>query len=178
MVHMSVPSLSPEAIARWEAAPFTYSEVGATKTGMPVGYSTLRRLRPVTGKSLESAAADLFSWRVHQRAGLQVHASGVVEEGTVVVLGLGLGRLRIAAPCRVIYVVNEPDVVGFAYGTLPGHPVSGEESFVLTRCPDSGLTFTITAFSRPATLLGKASGPLGRAAQRLITYRYLRASSH
>jgi uncharacterized protein (UPF0548 family) len=164
-------------VARWEAAPFTYSDVGATKTGIPSGYSTLRRSRPVMGKSLHTAAAELFSWRVHQGAGLQVHASGIVEEGAVVVLGLGIGRLRIPAPCRVVYVIREPDVAGFAYGTLPGHPVSGEESFVLTRSHDGGVTFTITAFSRPATLFAKASGPLGRVAQRFMTDRYLRASS-
>ena len=33
-----------------------------------------------------------------------------------------LGLLR--APCRVVYVIDEPDVRGFAYGTLPGHPES------------------------------------------------------
>ncbi|SIP67631.1 hypothetical protein BN9982_740001 [Mycobacterium tuberculosis] len=38
---------------------------------------------------------------------------------------VGIAFLR--APCRVVYVIDEPDVRGFGYGTLPGHPVSGEE---------------------------------------------------
>jgi uncharacterized protein (UPF0548 family) len=36
-----------------------------------------------------------------------------------------LGPIRV--PCRVVYVLDEPERRGFAYGTLPGHPESGEE---------------------------------------------------
>ena len=59
--------------------------------------------------------------------------------------------------------------------TLPGHPESGEEAFLVVRVGD-GCEFRITAFSRPATLLARASGPLGRAVQRLVTDRYLAAA--
>ena len=37
------------------------------------------------------------------------------------------------------------------------------------------MTFTITAFSRPATPLARIAGPFGRAIQDHITARYLRA---
>jgi uncharacterized protein (UPF0548 family) len=37
------------------------------------------------------------------------------------------------------------------------------------------VSFTITAFSRPATPLAKAAGPAGHAIQRHLTTRYLRA---
>ena len=40
---------------------------------------------------------------------------------------------------------------------------------------DGTVSFTITAFSRPATPLAKAAGPAGRAIQRHLTTRYLRA---
>ena len=46
----------------------------------------------------------------------------------MVVLVRMMGFLQ--APCRVVYVIDEPDIRGFAYGTLPGHPESGEERFV------------------------------------------------
>ena len=46
---------------------------------------------------------------------------------------VGLGPLR--APCRVVYVVDEPDRRGFAYGTLPGHPETGEELFAVRYDP-------------------------------------------
>jgi uncharacterized protein (UPF0548 family) len=40
------------------------------------------------------------------------------------------------APCRVIYTITEPRRKGFAYGTLPGHPESGEEAFTISQCDD------------------------------------------
>jgi uncharacterized protein (UPF0548 family) len=72
-------------------------------------------------------------------------------------------------------VIDEPHRRGFAYGTLPGHPESEEEAFVLTRRDDGGTTFTITAFSRPVSIPAKLAGPLGRRVQDAVTHRYLRA---
>lgn len=104
-----------------------------------------------------------------ERASTSQPLRATAEPGGVVVLGLGLGASRISAPCRVVYVIDEPDRRGFAYGTLPGHPERGEEAFIISRHRDATVTFTITAFSRPASPLGKAAGPAGRAVQRRIT---------
>jgi uncharacterized protein (UPF0548 family) len=79
------------------------------------------------------------------------------------------GPVQITAPRQVVYVVQEPARRGFAYGTLPGHLESGEEAFVIERHDDDTVTFTITAFSRPATLLARAAGPAGRIIQHRIT---------
>lgn len=64
---------------------------------------------------------------------------------------------------------------GFAYGTLPGHPESGEEAFILDRHDDETTTFTVVAFSRPASVLAKLAGPVGSLVQDVMTTRYLRA---
>jgi uncharacterized protein (UPF0548 family) len=69
----------------------------------------------------------------------------------------------------VTYVLDEPRHRGFAYGRLPGHPERGEEAFALELHDDGAVTFTITAFSRPASLPAKAGGPLSRAVQARIT---------
>jgi uncharacterized protein (UPF0548 family) len=126
-----------------------------------------------------TAAADaLAAWQVHTRAGLSVSASSATAEpGSVLLLGLGVAAIRIGAPCRVVYVIDEPGRRGFAYGTLAGHPESGEEAFVVSRREDGTVAFTITAFSRPASPLARAAGPLGRVIQRHITNRYLRAAA-
>ncbi len=42
-------------------------------------------------------------------------------------IGSGSAAYRAASPCRVVYEVERPDARGFAYGTLPGHPATGEE---------------------------------------------------
>jgi uncharacterized protein (UPF0548 family) len=145
---------------------------------LPPGYHHLRRTVAIgSGAQAFTATADaLVGWQVHARAGLHVSASATTAElGSVLELSLGLGPLRIGEPCRVAYVIDEPDRRGFAYGTLPGHPERGEEAFIISRHQDATVTFTITAFSRPAAPLAKAAGSFGRAIQRRITSRYQRA---
>jgi uncharacterized protein (UPF0548 family) len=160
-------------------AGFTYSEVGSTRGDtMPSGYRSLRRgLRIGAGSErFEQAARVLLGWDMHRRAGLRVRTSNEhVVQGAVAVLRLGVGGLGVSAPVRVVYLVDEPRRKGFAYGTLPGHPESGEEAFVAELHDDSAVTFTITAFSRPSTLLARVGGPVGSAIQSWVTNRYLRA---
>jgi uncharacterized protein (UPF0548 family) len=88
---------------------------------------------------------------------------------------LGPGVISMRIPCRVVYVIDEPDRRGFAYGTLPGHPESGEESFVLHRETGDRVRFVITAFSRPSTRLAKLGGPATQRLQHFMTTRYLRS---
>jgi len=159
------------------AAELTYREIGATQSAaLPAGYRTFRRSATLSPSfSFESACRDLLAWTVHRRAGIRVTPSSDVEPEAVVDLRLGIGPLSITAPYRVVYVVDEADQCGFAYGTLPGHPESGEESFLLGRSESGEVTFTVTAFSRPATVLSKVAGPVGGRIQDFMTTRYLHA---
>ncbi|QBF47055.1 DUF1990 domain-containing protein [Janibacter limosus] len=172
-------TLSSSAAQRLRDAALTYAPVGGTRTGeVPSGFATFSRTRTVGEgqERFEVAARGLLRWEMHRRAGLRVQAShGHVTAGAVAVLRLGVGRVALAAPVRVVHVVDEPRRQGFAYGTLPGHPESGEESFVLELQPGGSVDFTITAFSRPATWLARAAGPVGRRVQSSITDRYLRS---
>jgi len=52
------------------------------------------------------------------------------------------------------------DEIGFGYGTLPGHPARGEESFVVHRDAAGEVWFTVTSFSRPARWFMAALGPV------------------
>jgi uncharacterized protein (UPF0548 family) len=170
--------MSSALVRKLARSELTYSQAGATAGALPPGYHHLRRRVVIGagGAAFDAAADVLLSWTVHSRAGLSVAASRpTAEPGAVVMLGLGAGRVRVGAPCRVVYTVTEPRRRGFAYGTLPGHPESGEEAFVIEHEPDDTVTFTITAFSRPASALARTAGPLGRWVQRRVTGRYLRA---
>lgn len=173
---MTVSALSEERTAALRAASLTYPREEMSPDGAPAGYRRVEESARLRRRDLEGAARDLFAWRVHDRAGLRVHASGTAAHpGTVVELRLGAGPLGIRIPCRVVEVVDEPDRKGFAYGTLPGHPESGEEWFLLEREPDGSIRFTVTAFSRPASLLARLGGPVSRVVQDGVTGRYLRA---
>ncbi|WP_448614020.1 DUF1990 family protein [Modestobacter sp. URMC 112] len=158
-------------------APFTYPEVGATREGpLPAGYSHLERAE-VVGRgraALDRAAAAVFDWRAQRGAGLRVQASGPADTpGTVVLMTAGLRRLGLDVPCRVVWVLDEPDRRGFGYGTLPGHPESGEESFVVSLDADGDVVYSLRAFSRLATPLARLGGPVSSRVQWLALDRYV-----
>lgn len=161
--------LDPVRADRLRAAPLTYERSGTP----PAGFGRFSRTVALRRTDLDGAAADLFGWRVHERAGLGVRASGPVAEGAVVEMRLGIGPVSVRIPCRVVAVVAEADRRGFSYGTLPGHPECGEEEFLLERLPTGGLQFTVSAFSRPATRLARIGGPVTGLVQRTMTRRYL-----
>ena len=163
---------------RFGNAPLTYGQIGATATALPSGFQHDHR-HEVIGRGRQhfaGASETLQSWQMHRRAGLIVAASGpVAQPDALVVLGLGIRPIRLWAPCRVVYTVDEERRRGFAYGTLRGHPASGEESFVVELHDDGRVSFTVTAFSRPARWFSRLGGPLTRQAQRFVTGRYVRA---
>jgi uncharacterized protein (UPF0548 family) len=171
-----VRMLSAEQVIALQSQDLTYREVGGSAAVLPPGYATVSMSRTLApGHDFTAAVDALMSWQVHTRAGLKVAASAPkVTTDAVVVMRLGIGAFALRIPCRVVYVVDEPDRQGFAYGTLPGHPEAGEESFLVHRNDDGQVTFEITAFSRPASVLAKISGPIGRFVQRVMTTRYLR----
>ncbi|MBI3213123.1 MAG: DUF1990 domain-containing protein [Mycobacterium sp.] len=159
------------------ALPLTYEQVGATGDGMtlPAGYHHVRVGAQIgSGRDrFEHAAASVLRYGMLRGAHVRVSASTeVAQVGTAV-----LGRLGpFQAPCRVVYVVDEPNCHGFAYGTLPGHPVSGEERFAVRYEPRTDSVYAeVVAFSRPATVFSTLAGPALPLVQRLVTRRYLQA---
>ncbi|MBN9199793.1 MAG: DUF1990 family protein, partial [Microbacterium chocolatum] len=68
-----------------------------------------------------------------------------------------------------------PTRVGFAYRTLPGHPVHGEEAFIVHR-RGAEVVFTVRSLTAPAPSGGwRWAYPLLRVAQVVARRRYLRA---
>jgi uncharacterized protein (UPF0548 family) len=160
----------------YESARLSYEEVGGTLHKLPDGYGHVRRsTRLGAGRVSFGAAADaVVAWEMHRCSGLAVAAEGPAQEGRTVVLGIGR-PLVLVMPCRVVYVVNEPDRQGFGYGSLTGHPEQGEESFVVVIDTDDTVRLEITAFSRPDNTLIRAGGAVGRRIQARATRRYERA---
>jgi uncharacterized protein (UPF0548 family) len=159
---------------------FNYREVGGTRGQLPEGYRLVRRGAEVgQGRARFEAVADrLLSWQVHRDAGLVVDA--VTEQArpdSEVRLGLPLGSLTIAAACRVVYVIDEHDRRGFAYGTLAGHPERGESLFEVRLTADGTVRFLVTSFSEPATWWSWVGGPVTRRMQDRVTDRYVRAAA-
>jgi uncharacterized protein (UPF0548 family) len=69
------------------------------------------------------------------------------EVVAVEVHALGLWSVNLS---RILYVIDEPNRFGFAYGTTPLHAERGEERFLLKYDPDSGnLSYDLLAISQP-----------------------------
>ncbi|GAA0912803.1 DUF1990 family protein [Virgisporangium ochraceum] len=154
----------------------TYDGPGATRdTALPAGYDHLDVERRIGhGRAaFERAVEGLFTWRMHQRAGLRLVRVSAARAAPGVVVVVRLGPVRI--PCRVVYTVDEPDHRGFGYGSLPGHPFSGEELFAVRLTGDGEVRARVRAFSRPVTLLPRLGGPVTPVVQRLAARRYLGA---
>ncbi|MFC6012810.1 DUF1990 family protein [Nocardia lasii] len=160
-----------------ESVPFTYPEVGATRTDPPAGYHRFRHRRPIGhGRALfDRAAEHILGFGMQKGVGIFQRAdTETALAGTELRLLLGVGRFGIGAPCRVVYVLDEPDRRGFAYGTLPGHPEIGEELFAVEYDPaDDTVYGLVAAFSRPGSWYTRLGGPIARAAQGWMARRYL-----
>ncbi|GGM27254.1 DUF1990 family protein [Micromonospora yangpuensis] len=145
----------------------TYPHVGATRTGaLPAGWRHVRHRVRLPAGSFATAGAAVLSWRLHRAAGIRIDADGPrAAPGVRVTSGLGVGPLRLRAPCEVVWSAADAHRAGFGYGTLPGHPATGEEAFVVSRDDTGRVWFEVIAFSRPQSRLMRAAGPAGRAFQ-------------
>ena len=180
-----------------EPGSLNYAPVGGTAADdllrtPPRGYrSSEHRGRLGTGdECFARAVASLMTWGVQRGSGLRVteirsaseapvapvgeNGTPALTLGTSIVLRMPLGPVALRAPARVVSVTEEPDRVGFAYGTLTGNPISGEESFVVERTGTGEVWFTLRQFSRPGRWYSRLASPALRIAQRLGAARYLR----
>ncbi|GHD46902.1 DUF1990 family protein [Mycetocola manganoxydans] len=80
--------------------------------------------------------------------------------------------MNVLEPVEVVAVVEQPDRVGFAYRTMPGHPVSGEEAFIVSRHGEE-VRLTVRSLTRAAPQQPwRILYPLLRIVQRITRGRY------
>jgi uncharacterized protein (UPF0548 family) len=81
----------------------------------------------------------------------------------------------VVEPVVVTEVVDQVDCVGVAYRTLPCHPVSGEEAFIVHR-HGSKVRLTIRSLTKAAPQQPwRALFPLFLMVQKIVRRRYVRA---
>jgi uncharacterized protein (UPF0548 family) len=93
-----------------------------------------------------------------------------LAEGNVVAIVARCFGVWTVNACRIVYVVDEPGEVqryGFAYGTLQGHAMTGEERFLVTwdRSDDS-VWYDVWSFSKPGHWTARLAARLVRRIQR------------
>ena len=160
-----------------QAQEVTYAEVGQTRQqALPPGYRHLR-CHAVVGHGPEAwarAREALATWQAHRHLGLGIYPPDLpVTSGAVVLAIARVGPARLVIPCRVVYRTDEPRSFGFAYGTLPGHPERGEESFHVTWEDQGVVSFSVVAFSRPGDMATRLAGPVATLIQSAAKSRYI-----
>ncbi|WP_149552017.1 DUF1990 family protein [Streptomyces marokkonensis] len=126
----------------WPASPPGFRRFGTTVT---IG----------RGEGTWTAVRDAVQrWEVKRRSGFTVvpaDGGGLeVREGGRYTITAGRGRFAVREPVEVVAVVDTEDRCGFAYGTRWGHPVSGEEAFIVHRDDDGRVLLTLRSLTRAA----------------------------
>jgi uncharacterized protein (UPF0548 family) len=152
--------------------PFTYREVGATRSeAAPPGYNVdHNRIRLGDGDEVYlRAVAALKSWKQFDLGWVTIVPPNTpIEVGrTVAVQARTFGFWSLSA-ARIVYVIEDEAPVkrfGFAYGTLPNHVECGEERFTIERRGDDSVWYDIYAFSHPQHPLVRLGFPIARKLQ-------------
>jgi uncharacterized protein (UPF0548 family) len=167
------------ALAKAKAADLSYPEASATRDSpLPAGYRLdLYERQLSSGETVfERAVEALRAWKAHVGAGVWIVPDDArVTVGETVLLVIKTAGVWATAPCRVVYVVDEPNRFSFAYGTLPGHPEQGEVAMIVERNEIGSVVFRIVSFSRTADPLARLGSPITRLIQHRVTNRYLQA---
>jgi uncharacterized protein (UPF0548 family) len=167
----------------------SYDTVGVTLDASFSSFSPPRGFRTYEGTARIGEGADAWAfasdavmrWGVKTRSGFDIRtdADEAAPDPRVTLdrfwLMPRVGPLPVREPVEVIGIVDETDRKGFAYGTLAGHPVSGEEAFVVSRAPDGSVWITVRSLTGPSTGRWKYAWPGVLIGQRIYRRRYLRA---
>lgn len=120
-------------------------------------------------------AREVLLWKVKTSSGFTVNSAVPVTSGERVMVTAKLLGVRIVEPVEVVSVLRDLDRVGFAYKTLPGHPVFGEEAFIVHRHGEE-VRLSIRSLTRAAPQQPwRSLYPLLLVAQQIVRRRYMRA---
>lgn len=159
----------------------TYDHVGSTLDPDRYGDTAMRSHRLDIGygpDAFVAARRALQSWVPQRGLGASIEPlDQPVELGATVIIVLRWGPVTVLAPDRIVAVLDEPRRFAFAYGTLPGHPERGEESFTVEHLASDVVRVIIRVQAKAGTAPARAAAPLVRRLQGVALQRYLAATA-
>ena len=127
----------------------------------------------------DAASTAVLSWGIKTRSGFAVEPPLEVgrsaRQGERYWLVARIGPIRVREPVQVITTVSTSNRAALSYGTLDGHPVSGEEAFIVHRDDNGNVSLTLRSLTHAGRGLWRGLFPLILVAQRIYRRRYLRA---
>jgi uncharacterized protein (UPF0548 family) len=182
---------SPDDLLRLSDRPLdgrarNYGVVGGTAPAAepwspPDGWRAYEHtVRLGSGTELWNAASTaVLSWGIKTRSGFTVdpllEAGRTAHQGERYWLVARIGPFRVREPVEIVATLATHDRAALAYGTLEGHPVSGEEAFIVHRDDDGNVSLTLRSLTRAGRGPWHGLFPLILVAQRVYRRRYLRA---
>lgn len=153
-----------------------YAAIGATSSEAVLSYPP-EGFRPAQSRHRIGSGAqrfrlaghELMTWGALRRAGVVVRditseprrteAAAATDEsqsdglpwvtpGMTATLVVGGSRMP-DSPVKVVWVVDEPGRIGFAYGSRPGHPLQTEHLLLLEHAVDDSVWLTCRSMTRP-----------------------------
>lgn len=155
-----------EELLHWEVKIRSGFDIGAQASEDETG-----SLSAETG-SLSAGTGPLSADTGSLSAGTGAPRVRAGQEPTIFVR---LGPFRLPEPARVIEVFESETRRGFTYGTKPGHPITGEESFILIHADDDRVFLVLRSVSRAGMGIWRLGEPFVRLAQIIYRRRYSRA---
>lgn len=130
-----------------------------------------------SGTDLWNAASSaVLSWGIKTRSGFAVEppleAGRRARQGERYWLVAYIGPARVREP---VETVSAHDRAALTYGTLEGHPVSGEEAFIVHRDANGNVNLTLRSLTRAGRGPWRVLFPFILIAQRVYRRRYVRA---
>ncbi len=169
-------------LARQRGLSYSYADPGASLGEPPAGYVLdHHRVRLGEGpRAFGLSCEALRRWAMFGVGWVEaLPAETPIEEGSTVALLARVSGLWALFACRIVRVIEEHGPVesfGFAYGTLPGHALSGEERFTVHWDRAEGsVWYDLLAISRPSSLAWRLAYPLLRRIQLRFAPASLRA---
>jgi uncharacterized protein (UPF0548 family) len=157
--------------------PLSYEEKGGTDGDLPSGYQHDRyRIQVGEGRpDFVRAKKAIFQLAMFPSGWIVVDSLERVQPGTVVLVVAKVLVGWIVNGCRVIYLTDESDRAGFAYGTLTQHVEQGEEYFGVELDSEGRVWYEVKVFSRPRYWLARLGYPVTRWFQRRFVRHSQRA---
>ena len=171
---------SPQAIAsfivRCRDLPLSYAPIGlAQGAGRGFRVDVEHAIVGHGEAAFRRAKAALRQWRHFELGWVEAcrATEGVARGVEIAVRVRHLGFWSLNG-CRVVYLIEEDNAFGFAYGTLTNHAERGEEIFMVSLEAGTGdVLYQIRAVSRPRAALAW----LGYPVTRLMQARFRRDSA-
>lgn len=99
----------------------------------------------------------------------------LMRPGTTADIVTTTGPFTFHSPVRVLTIVAEERMFGYAYGTLSGGPEAGEQRFLVSWEPDNTVWITIREIVRPGNPLIACVWPFANQYRKSVVRKYLAA---